>query len=77
MNSAVSLKRLRGDLLYYYSAKTNEKWMQALEWYIIRTFTRRYNKKYQRRNHMLKVEVVRNIIYGKELRKWLEYDVML
>lgn len=64
-------------MLYYYSAKTNEKWMQALEWYIIRTFTRRYNKKYQRRNHMLKVEVVRNIIYGKELRKWLEYDVML
>ena len=31
----------------YYSTKTNEKWMQALDWYIICTFTRWYNKKHQ------------------------------
>ena len=39
----------------YYSTKTNEKWMQALDWYIICTFTRWYNKKRQRRKHMSRV----------------------
>ena len=29
----------------YYSNKTNETWMQELDWYIICTFTRWYNKK--------------------------------
>ena len=28
----------------YYSTKTNETWMQELDWYIICTFTRWYNK---------------------------------
>ena len=46
----------------YYSTKTNEKWMQALDWYIICTFTRWYNKKHQSRNHMSKVGFVRNSI---------------
>lgn len=36
----------------YYSTKTSAKWMQALDWYIICTFTRWYNKKHQRRNRM-------------------------
>ena len=53
----------------YYSTKRNEKWMQALDWYIICTFTRWYNKKHQRRNHMSKVGFVRNSIYGKGLKK--------
>ena len=53
----------------YYSTKTNEKWMQALDWYIICTFTRWYNKKHQRRNHMSKVGFVRNSIYEKGLKK--------
>ena len=53
----------------YYSTKTNEKWMQALDWYIICNFTRWYNKKHQRRNHMSKVGFVRNNIYGKGLKK--------
>ena len=39
----------------YYTTKTSDKWMQALDWYIICTFTRWYNKKHQRRNHMSKV----------------------
>ena len=51
------------------STKRNEKWMQALDWYIICTFTRWYNKKHQRRNHMSKVGFVRNSIYGKGLKK--------
>ena len=53
----------------YYSTKRNEKWMKALDWYIICTFTRWYNKKHQRRNHMSKVGFVRNSIYGKGLKK--------
>ena len=53
----------------YYSTKTNEKWMQALDWYIICTFTRWYNKKHQSRNHMSKVGFVRNSIYEKGLKK--------
>ena len=32
--------------------------MQALDWYTICTFTRWYNKKHQRRNHMSKVGFV-------------------
>ena len=50
-------------------SKTNEKWMQALDWYIICTFTRWYNKKHQSRNHMSKVGFVRNSIYKKGLKK--------
>ena len=53
----------------YYSTKTNEKWMQALDWYVICSITRGYNKKHQRRNYMSKVRFVRNIIYGKGLKK--------
>ena len=53
----------------YYSTKRNEKWMQALDWYIICTFTRWYNKKHQRRNRMSKVGFVRNSIYEKGLKK--------
>ena len=53
----------------YYSTKTNEKWMQALDWYIICTFTRWYNKKHQRRKHMSRMGFVRNSIYEKGLKK--------
>ena len=53
----------------YYSTKRNKKWMQALDWYIICTFTRWYNKKHQRRNRMSKVGFVRNSIYEKGLKK--------
>ena len=53
----------------YYSTKTNEKCMQALDWYIICTFTRWYNKKHQRRKHMSRVGFVRNSIYEKGLKK--------
>lgn len=53
----------------YYQTKTNNKWMQALDWYIICTFTRWYNKKHQRRNYMSKVGKVRAIIYEKGLKR--------
>ena len=53
----------------YYTTKTSEKWMQALDWYIICTFTRWYNKKHQRRNHMSKVGYVRSTLYEKGLKR--------
>ena len=53
----------------YYKTKTSEKWMQALDWYVICTFTRWYNKKHQRRNRMSKVGYVRSTIYGKGLKR--------
>jgi len=53
----------------YYQTKTNGKWMQALDWYIICTFTRWYNKKHQRRNYLSQIGKVRVIIYEKGLRK--------
>lgn len=53
----------------YYTTKTSDKWMQALDWYIICTFTRWYNKKRQRRNHMSKVGYVRSTLYEKGLKR--------
>ena len=53
----------------YYTTKTSDKWMQALDWYIICTFTRWYNKKHQRRNHMSKVGLVRNTLYKNGLKQ--------
>lgn len=53
----------------YYTTKTSDKWMQALDWYIICTFTRWYNKKHQRRNHMSKVGYVRRTLYEKGLKR--------
>lgn len=53
----------------YYTTKTSDKWMKALDWYIICTFTRWYNKKHQRRNHMSKVGYVRNTLYEKGLKR--------
>ena len=53
----------------YYQTKTNKKWMQALDWYVICTFTRWYNKKHQRRNCMSKVGKVRTILYEKGLKR--------
>ena len=53
----------------YYTTKTSGKWMKALDWYIICTFTRWYNKKHQRRNRMSKVGFVRSAIYEKGLKR--------
>ena len=51
------------------AVRGNETWMQELDWYIICTFTRWYNKKHQRRKHMSRVGFVRNSIYEKGLKK--------
>lgn len=56
----------------YYRTKTSGKWMRSLDWYILCTFTRWYNKKYQRENHMSKMKRVRNMIYGGGLKRMAE-----
>ncbi|WP_313133728.1 group II intron reverse transcriptase/maturase [Anaerocolumna sp.] len=53
----------------YYQTNTSNKWMQALDWYIICTFTRWYNNKHQGRNKMSKVRFVRKNIYKKGLKR--------
>lgn len=53
----------------YYTTKTSDKWMRALDWYVICTFTRWYNKKHQRRNRMSKIGFVRSTIYEKGLKR--------
>lgn len=53
----------------YYTTKTSNKWMQALDWYIMCTFTRWYNKKHQRRHHMSKMRYVRSTLYEKGLKR--------
>ena len=53
----------------YYTTKTSNKWMQALDWYIICTFTRWYNKKHRRRSRMSKIGFVRSTIYEKGLKR--------
>ena len=56
----------------YYRTKLNGKWMRALDWYILCTFTRWFNKKHQRKSYISKMEYVRNMIYSKGLKRMAE-----
>jgi len=51
----------------YYGLKTSRKWLQSIEWYMIRRFAIWYNKKKQKKNHLRKVSLVRKIIYTNGL----------
>ena len=53
----------------YYRTKLNGKWMRSLDWYILCTFTRWFNKKHQRKSYISKMEYVRNMIYSKGLKR--------
>ncbi|RDY31016.1 reverse transcriptase domain-containing protein [Lachnotalea glycerini] len=53
----------------YYKTKTATKWMHALDWYIICTFVRWYNKKHQRPRHLSQMKKVRTILSEKGLQK--------
>jgi hypothetical protein len=53
----------------YYSTKTSSKWMRGLDWYIICTFARWYNKKHQNRHHLSKVGYVRSTAYTSGLKR--------
>lgn len=56
----------------YYRTKLNGKWMRSLDWYILCTFTRWFNKKHQRKSYISKMEYVRNMIYSKGLKRMAE-----
>lgn len=51
----------------YYGLKTSRKWLQSIEWYMIRRFTIWYNKKKQKRNHLRKISLVKKIVYENGL----------
>lgn len=53
----------------YYKTKTDTKWMHALDWYIICTFVRWYNKKHQRPRHLSQMKKVRMTLNEKGLQK--------
>lgn len=51
----------------YYGLKSAKKWLQSIEWYMIRRFTIWYNKKKQKRNHLRKISLVRKLAYDQGL----------
>lgn len=53
----------------YYKTRTDDKWMKALDWYILSTFVRWYNKKHQRQRHMANISKVKDILLEKGLKR--------
>jgi group II intron reverse transcriptase/maturase len=53
----------------YYKTRTDEKWMRALDWYLICTFVRWYNKKHQKQRHMSNISKVKGILIEKGLQR--------
>lgn len=53
----------------YYGLKTAEKWLRALDWHILQWFTRWWNKKRQRRLHLSKMALIRQLIYSQGLER--------
>ena len=53
----------------YYGVRTAKRWLNSIDWYVIRRYTIWYNKKHQRRNHMSKVSEVRKEVYERGLLK--------
>ena len=51
----------------YYKTKTDNKWIHDLNWYILSTFVRWYNWKYQRTKHLSQMKKVRIILNEKGL----------
>lgn len=53
----------------YYGVKTAKRWMNSIDWYVIRRYTIWYNKKHQKRNHLRKLGDVRKTLYDSGLEK--------
>lgn len=53
----------------YYGVRTAKRWLNSIDWYVIRRYTIWYNKKHQKRNHMRKVSIVRKTMYERGLLK--------
>ena len=58
----------------YYRTKTDGKWMRSLDWYILCTFVRWYNKKHQQLRKRKDITLISRKLREKGLQKWL-YDV--
>lgn len=53
----------------YYKTKQNGKWMRSLDWYILCTFVRWYNKKHQRARQLSWITRIEQIAREKGLQK--------
>jgi len=53
----------------YYGVKTAKRWLNSIDWYVIRRYTIWYNEKHQKRNRMAHVSMVRKLANGKGLLK--------
>lgn len=53
----------------YYGVKTAKRWMNSIDWYVIRRYTIWYNKKHQKRHHLRKLGDVRKLLYDSGLEK--------
>jgi len=65
----VSLNRKIIGWRNYYRTKTNDKWMLAIDRYILFSFVRWYNKKHQNRRRLSNISKVRDIVYQKGLQR--------
>ena len=53
----------------YYRTERNGKWMQALDWYILCTFCRWYNKKHHQRQRLKGLRNTRQRLEQKGLQR--------
>ena len=54
----------------YYKTDNNDKWMNALDFYVLCTFTRWFNKKHSNRSKLGKMKKVRKILTHENLIKF-------
>lgn len=52
----------------YYKTRNNDKWMKAIDWYTLCTFTRWYNKKHKSRRMLSNLCKVRGILRERNLQ---------
>lgn len=52
----------------YYKTRNNDKWMKAIDWYTLCTFTRWYNKKHKIRRMLSNLCKVRGILRERNLQ---------
>jgi len=53
----------------YYKTRNDGKWMRALDWYILCTFVRWYNKKHQKARHLSQITRIQQILRDKGLQR--------
>lgn len=53
----------------YYSTRTSRKWLRTLDWYILCTFVRWYNKKHQQARYMRNITEISKVLRSKGLKR--------